>query len=135
MTIMAMGQTLSRTYRITRDDLRHYADASGDHNPIHLDPQAAMAANLPNTIAHGMLVMGLALSSIGGVGVVRECKARWRRPVVVTDEGTEITIDVTVTAVTDRGTRLRITACCGGEQMMTMSRVIVSNDSVGEDPS
>jgi len=130
---MALGETLTSSYRITRDDLRDYAVASGDHNPIHLDPQAAMDANLPDTIAHGMLVMGLALSSVGGTGIVRECKARWSRPVVVPAEGTEITVDATVTAVTNEGTRLRITAFCGGEQTMTMSRVVVSNDPVGEE--
>jgi 3-hydroxybutyryl-CoA dehydratase len=36
-----------------------YADASGDHNPIHVD--AAFAAGTPfgGTIAHGMLVLAL----------------------------------------------------------------------------
>jgi acyl dehydratase len=132
---MVLGETLTSSYRITRDDLRDYAVASGDHNPIHLDPQAAKAANLPDTIAHGMLVMGLALSAVGRAGVVRECKARWSRPVVVPAEGTEITVDATVTAVTDEGTRLRITAFCGGEQTMTMPRVVVSHDSPEEEPS
>ncbi len=132
---MVLGETLTSSYRITRADLRDYAVASGDHNPIHLDPRAARAANLPDTIAHGMLVMGLALSAVGRAGVVRECKARWSRPVVVPAEGTEITVDATVTAVTDEGTRLRITAFCGGEQTMTMPRVVVSHDSPEEEPS
>ena len=45
------------TWQVTRDQIRAYADASGDHNPIHLDDDAAHAAGLPGVIAHGMLGM------------------------------------------------------------------------------
>ena len=38
--------------------LNDYAQASGDHNPIHLDPEAAKKAGLPGVIAPGMFVMG-----------------------------------------------------------------------------
>lgn len=31
-----------------------YADASGDHNPIHLDPQVAASVGLPGVINHGL---------------------------------------------------------------------------------
>ncbi len=34
-----------------------YAAASGDHNPIHTDPEAARAAGLPGTILHGLYTM------------------------------------------------------------------------------
>ncbi|MGZ3689223.1 MAG: MaoC family dehydratase, partial [Bdellovibrionota bacterium] len=40
---------------ITKEQLRSYADASGDPNPIHLDDQVAKRAGLPGIIAHGML--------------------------------------------------------------------------------
>lgn len=36
-----------------------YADASGDHNPIHIDPAFAVATPFGGTIAHGMLVLAL----------------------------------------------------------------------------
>jgi 3-hydroxybutyryl-CoA dehydratase len=44
---------------ITQAQIDTYADASGDHNPIHVD--AAFAATTPfgGTIAHGMLVLAL----------------------------------------------------------------------------
>jgi acyl dehydratase len=45
------------TWNVTRDQIRAYAEASGDHNPIHLDDNAARAAGLPGVIAHGMLGM------------------------------------------------------------------------------
>jgi len=36
-----------------------YAGASGDFNPIHIDPEFAKAVGLPNTILHGLFMMGL----------------------------------------------------------------------------
>lgn len=42
---------------IKRQDLQKYADASGDHNPIHLSDEFAHAAGLEGVIAHGMLSM------------------------------------------------------------------------------
>lgn len=44
--------------------IRDYAEASGDLNPLHVDPVVARAAGFPDVIAHGMLVMGLAMSSL-----------------------------------------------------------------------
>lgn len=41
--------------RISRDQLRAYAQASGDPNPIHLDDEIARKMGLPGVIAHGML--------------------------------------------------------------------------------
>jgi 3-hydroxybutyryl-CoA dehydratase len=47
--------------RVTPDKyLPHrYAGASGDFNPIHIDPDFAKAVGLPNNILHGLYSMGL----------------------------------------------------------------------------
>ncbi len=47
--------------RVTPDKyLPHrYAGASGDFNPIHIDPEFARAVGLPNNILHGLYSMGL----------------------------------------------------------------------------
>jgi 3-hydroxybutyryl-CoA dehydratase len=37
--------------------LSAYADASGDHNPIHIDEAFAKTTPMGGTIAHGMLVL------------------------------------------------------------------------------
>jgi len=52
-------------FTVERADLAAYAEASGDHNPIHLDEAAAEAAGLPNVIAHGMYTAARALAVIG----------------------------------------------------------------------
>jgi len=42
---------------VTQEQLRLYASASGDFNPIHLDEDAARRVGLEGVIAHGMLSM------------------------------------------------------------------------------
>jgi acyl dehydratase len=55
------GQTLpALTKHVTVEQIRRYAEASGDRNPIHLDETFARAAGLPGVIAHGMLTMAFA---------------------------------------------------------------------------
>lgn len=44
---------------LTQAQLNAYADASGDHNPIHIDEQFARTTPFGGTIAHGMLVLAL----------------------------------------------------------------------------
>lgn len=55
----SIGQSLSLLIKppIEQEQLQRYAVASGDHNPIHLDPAAARRVGLDGVIAHGMLSM------------------------------------------------------------------------------
>ncbi|HEX4716443.1 MAG TPA: MaoC/PaaZ C-terminal domain-containing protein [Ktedonobacteraceae bacterium] len=54
-----IGQSLSPLIKptIAQEQLNRYAAASGDFNPIHLDPAAARSVGLDGVIAHGMLSM------------------------------------------------------------------------------
>ncbi|MBI4897252.1 MAG: hypothetical protein HY827_02670 [Actinobacteria bacterium] len=54
----AVGEKIDEV-RVTPDKyLPHrYAGASGDFNPIHIDPEFAKAVGLPNTILHGLWSM------------------------------------------------------------------------------
>lgn len=42
---------------IAQEQLNQYADASGDHNPLHLDAQFAQSTQFGGIIAHGMLTL------------------------------------------------------------------------------
>ena len=44
---------------VSRLQLALFAGASGDHNPIHVDEEAAKGSGLPGTIVHGMLSMAI----------------------------------------------------------------------------
>ena len=53
---------LERT--VTQGRIDAYALASGDHNPIHLDPDFAAATPFGGTIAHGMLLLAYASAAL-----------------------------------------------------------------------
>src|SRR5438309_10442878 len=58
---LSPGQALPPlTKHVTVEQIRQYAEASGDRNPIHLDETFARSAGLPGVIAHGMLTMAFA---------------------------------------------------------------------------
>lgn len=48
-----------QTGPIPREQLALYAEASGDSNPLHLDPAFARKAGFDDVIVHGMLGMAL----------------------------------------------------------------------------
>ena len=74
---------------VTRSQLVRYAEASGDHNPIHTSVRAAEEAGLSGIIAHGMLTaaaMGLPFSPYLEHGYVKELKVRFSGMVYLGDE-------------------------------------------------
>lgn len=68
MTVLAVGHRFADTKLaiLGPDDVAAYAEASGDHNPIHLSDAAARAAGLPGAIVHGMLIMGRLEGAVRG---------------------------------------------------------------------
>lgn len=57
---LEIGKTLSVGVNdaISRQQLKEYAVASGDLNPLHTDDEFAKKIGMPSVIAHGMLIMG-----------------------------------------------------------------------------
>jgi len=73
---------------IDEDQTYRYAEASGDHNPIHVDPDFAKnVAGLPGIICHGMCTMAFAARAVldatadGDPSRLRRIKVRFSRPV------------------------------------------------------
>jgi acyl dehydratase len=87
------------TYPVTREALVAYAAASGDPNPIHQDPEVARSVGLPDVIAHGMYTLALAAryvdEQLGEPGRIAELGAKFTKPVVVPEGGTEIVVEGT----------------------------------------
>ena len=54
MSAPAVGAVVKQ---LTQPQIARYADATGDHNPIHVDEAFARATPFGGTIAHGMLVL------------------------------------------------------------------------------
>jgi len=49
----------SVSQEITQHQIDHYATASGDLNPIHIDPKFAAGSHFGKRVAHGMLIAAL----------------------------------------------------------------------------
>ncbi|MEI6665446.1 MAG: MaoC family dehydratase [Chloroflexota bacterium] len=59
------GKTVTFTHTFSKEDIQKYAEASGDVNPIHLDPAYARHTRFGEPIAHGILAAGTVLSAAG----------------------------------------------------------------------
>lgn len=56
---ISVGEELPHLRRVVSpDDVRAYAEAGGDRNPLHLDDAFARGAGFDGVIAHGMFTMG-----------------------------------------------------------------------------
>jgi acyl dehydratase len=106
------------TYPVTRAALVAYAAASGDPNPIHQDPEVARSVGLPDVIAHGMFTLALAAryvdEQVGEPGRIAELGAKFTKPVVVPESGTEVEIEGIWRD--ERTIALRVT--CAGETVL-----------------
>ena len=49
---------------VKREDVKAYADASGDQNPLHQDDSFARSVGFPGIIAHGMFTMAHLTSAL-----------------------------------------------------------------------
>ena len=116
----------SRT--VTQDQIKAYADASGDHNPIHLDPEFARSVGLPGTIAHGMLEMGILAEAVaswaGGSANLLGLSCRFSKPLL---PGDTIVCTGTVISVDDAGVATLSVAAASdrGDQVLTNGRATV----------
>lgn len=74
--------------KVDDDQTYRYADASGDHNPIHVDPNTAQMAGLPGIICHGMCTMAIATkAAVNGIaggdpGRIKRVGVRLSKPVL-----------------------------------------------------
>jgi acyl dehydratase len=57
----AVGEQLGHSdwHTVTQDQINTFADATGDHQWIHIDPEAAAKGPFGTTIAHGFLTLSL----------------------------------------------------------------------------
>ena len=103
---MQPGDELAGVERtVTQAQVEAYADAAGDHNPIHLDAEFAAKTPFGRRIAHGMLTLAMVSEMLtsaypdnwasGG-----RLKVRFRAPVF---PGETVHVSGEVKKVTDTG--------------------------------
>lgn len=129
-TTLTAGEELEpQEYAVTRADLVAYAEASGDHNPIHQDEQAAVSVGLPGVIAHGMYTLALAARAVAhwtGDAEVVSLGAKFTNPVLVpADGGAVVRVAGTVKEVADGTATLALEVTCEGQKVLGMPKAVV----------
>ena len=119
-----------KVFYIDRAMLKAYANASGDHNPIHQNEEFAVSVGLPNVISHGMLTMALVGKFVsdwaGGPATVKEFSARFIKPVIVpADQSVDLTVSGVVTEVIGDRITVELSATSAGVQVLGMSEAVV----------
>lgn len=96
--MIRVGDSAAITKTFTDEDVRTFAEISGDANPIHLDDDFARESRFGERLVHGILTAGLISAVLGtqlpGPGsIYMQQKLKFRAPVTIGD-----TITATVTA-------------------------------------
>lgn len=83
---------------VRREDVKAYADASGDQNPLHQDDAFARGVGFPGIIAHGMFTMAHVVKAVtdwaGDPGALVSIDVQFRAVVFMDetlDAGGEVT--------------------------------------------
>ncbi len=96
--MIAVGDTASLTRTFTEDDVRQFAELSGDYNPVHLDAEFAAASQFGQRIVHGILVTSLFSTLLGtelpGKGAIYMTQNSQFRAPVNLDEEVTATVEV-----------------------------------------
>ena len=75
---------------VRREQVKAYADASGDQNPLHQDDAFARSVGMPGIIAHGMFTMAHLITAItdwlGDPGALLSVRVQFRVPVYMDEE-------------------------------------------------
>jgi len=81
---LGVGDRVEFTKRISNNDIKQFAAASGDTNPLHLDDEFASKTRFRGRIAHGTLVGGLisaALARLPGLTIYLSQDLEFHNPV------------------------------------------------------
>ncbi|GIV58803.1 MAG: MaoC family dehydratase [Bacteroidetes bacterium] len=119
---LQVGDAFSINRFISAEEVRQFADLSGDDNPIHVDPAYAQTTRFGRPIVHGVYLLGIVSKVLGrdfpGHGSVAvSISCRFLRPVHV---DSEITVEVKVAEKIEkhRHVRMRIFVYTGGKMAL-----------------
>ncbi|MBU8900111.1 hypothetical protein DRW03_18680 [Corallococcus sp. H22C18031201] len=84
-----VGDTFTHVRVCDRYRPAYYAGASGDFNPIHIDPEVGRLAGFNGIILQGLCTLGWAVEAVslfvGDPGRIRRVRVRFSRPVLPED--------------------------------------------------
>jgi 3-hydroxybutyryl-CoA dehydratase len=109
-----IGQKAEYVRKISEEDIRRFAEVSGDHNPVHLDEEHAKQTIFKGRIAHGMLSASFISTTLAeklpGPGTIYlKQELVFLKPVRI---GDEITAHVEVISKNDEKKRVTLKTTC-----------------------
>ena len=126
---MRVGDTATRTLRVSDELIRNFAELSGDRNPIHLDEGFAQKSRFGRRIAHGMIPASLISAVIGnslpGPGTIYLGQTLQFLAPVFVDEA--VTARVTVTAIKESKPIATLETVCENQK----GELVVKGEAVG----
>ena len=118
---LVVGMTAAYEHVVTEQDVVHFADISGDYNPVHLDESYARTTRFKGRIVHGMLSASFLSTTIAsrlpGPGTIYLTQnLSFRAPVRI---GDRVEARVTVTDIIREKARVVLkTVCRVGETVV-----------------
>ena len=85
---LKIGDEFFSYKHVTEQDVKLFADISGDHNPLHMNAEFASKTMFKQRIVHGMLTASLiatALASMPGTIILTYIGLSFEKPVYIGD--------------------------------------------------
>jgi acyl dehydratase len=119
---------------ISRVTLALFAGASGDHQPTHLDIDAARAKGREDVIAHGMLIMAYMSRVLTGLVPQDRVKCFATRFVAITPVHAQPSFTGRVTAIEQRLATIELRATLPDGKVVAQGEAVVelAADATGE---
>lgn len=111
---LSVGQSAELTVTVTEERIRLFADASDDHNPVHVDEAFAAGTAYRGRIAHGLLSASFVSAVVGtrlpgGGSIYLGQTLAFHKPVRI---GDVVTARVTVAAIDAEKARVTLKTEC-----------------------
>ena len=107
---LRVGDSFSSERTVTADDVKLFADVTGDDNPLHIDAEYAASTRFGEPIVHGVFlssliskVLGRDFPGPGSIAVSINCK--FLRPVPV---GSTVNVEVKVAEKIEKYGQIRM---------------------------
>ncbi len=124
-----IGQSAEFVRKITEEDIKKFAELSGDYNPIHMDENFAKNTIFKGRIAHGIISAAfistcLARDLPGPGTIYLSQKITFKKPVRINDEIT-VRVEVIDKIEENRQIKLRTTCINQDEKLVIDGEAIV----------
>jgi 3-hydroxybutyryl-CoA dehydratase len=125
---LAIGHSATMTRTVQVEDVKSFAELSGDFNPIHLDEEFAATTRFGRCIAHGMLSANYISTVIGtqlpGSGTIYMSQSiHFKAPVYLDDE-VNTTVEV-IALDTERSHATLFCVCKVGDTVVIEGEAMV----------